>query len=368
MQRTSILSVGHGLCVVLGQSNDTFVFDCGEHTLRWKVPLSWKRLVDRSVLEDEISSMAVSHLHFDHYCGFLAPLPNVRSDVNFYIGQMPSVDDDPGLGAEFVLRLMTIAPLDPKYGPLDLDLTRRVRKYAPDLNPVPVSRGHRFSAGREDWTVLWPPSELRPSDWNVKCVRQAITAYDEAAEQHDWLAERLDRMRRSDTFRSLLETLNDDKASVSRDERRHDESPGSRRTGSDSKQLLVEAGRLLRKAANHLSLILLSDSGVLLTGDATKSAMNRALRGCLERFSVVVTPHHGGREHVPRVVKQQLLQSDVWVSSAGDRLSPHVSEIYDSLTGEHYRTDYDGDVEILLDHGSVYHVATRYRPWFVNWY
>ena len=362
----SVLSVGHGLCTVIGSSDETFVFDCGEHRVRGIVPLSWKRLVDRTVPGDEITSMAVSHLHFDHYCGFLTPIPNVCSNVKFYIGRMPIVDKYPNLGTEFAFRLMTIAPLDPQYGPLDLDLTYRVRRYAPSLQPIPVSQDDDFCAGGEHWTVLWPPRVLRPSDWYVQCVEDAIAAYDKAAERHPWLAERLKCMRASDSYETLLDNLKEDRdpVDVRSSSIRREES--AERKKPDDEPLLTKAGRLLRHAANHLSLILRSDNGILLTGDATRSAMRHALKSCYGRYSVIITPHHGGEGYVPYAIKNKKVHSDVWVSSAGDQYSSNVSAIYSTLSGEHFRTDHDGDVEILLDRGSGYCVASRYKSWFVR--
>ena len=368
MQRVSVLNVGHGLCVVVGQSNNTLVFDCGEHSLRRPVPLSSKRLADRIRPYDQISEIAVSHLHFDHYCGFLKPLPNVRSNVEFYVGRMPRINNDPALGNEFVLRLMTIAPLDPQYGPLDLDLIRRVRKSAPNLVPKPVSRGESFSSGGENWNVLWPPTDLESSDWQVKSVQRAIEAYDDAAKTHEWLAERLASMRTSDTYRVLLDELDGSRDSDARDHvrsHRAEEHLGNSdlaiREPHDSDGLLAKAGRLLRRAANHLSLVLLSTNGILLTGDASRSAMHSALGQSYRSCSIVIAPHHGGKSYVPAVVKKNRLHSRIWVSSAGGRLSPYVAAIYGTL-GSHFRTDHDCNVELYLRAGRIHHVAIGCRP------
>ena len=364
MQRVSVLNVGHGLCVVVGQSNNTLVFDCGEHSLPGPVPLSSKRLADRILPYDQISEIAVSHLHFDHYCGFLTRIPNVRSDVAFYVGRMPRIDKDPALGKEFAVRLMTIAPLNPQYGPLDLDLIRRVRKSAPDLVPKPVSRGESFISGGENWNVLWPPRDLKSSDWQVQSVHRAIEAYDNTAKTHGWLAERLARMRTSDTYKVLLDELDDsedpdtrDHARSHRAEEHRGNSDWARREPHDSDSSLTEAGRLLRRAANHLSLVLVSTNGILLTGDASKSAMNSALAQRFRSCSVVITPHHGGESYVPAVVKEGRLNSRIWVSSSGGRLSPYVASSYGTL-GRHYRTDRDCNVELYFRSGLLHGVAT----------
>ena len=323
--------------------------------------------MDRIVPNNQISDIVVSHLHFDHYCGFLRPLRNVRSNVNFYVGRMPRIDKDTTLGREFVLRLMTIAPLDPHYGPLDLDLILRVRESAPDLIAKPVSQGEHFSAGGEDWTVLWPPTDLESSDWQVKSVQRAIDAYDDAAKTHKQLAQRLESMRTSATYTNLLDELGSPKDHNSRDlvrnqrdRERLDESELFMGEPHDRAKL-HEAGRLLKRAANHLSLVLLSDSGILLTGDASRSAMRYALGNDYCSCSVVLTPHHGGRRHVPLAVHQRTLRSRMWISSTGGRLSPQVAQVYGTL-GDHFRTDHDCNIELLVGHRYVHSVSTGCRP------
>ena len=150
--------------------------------------------------------------------------------------------------------------------------------------------------------MLWPPTDLESSDWQVKSVHRAIEAYDDAAKTHEWLAERLARMRTSDTYKVLLDELDGSRDPDARDHARShraEEHRGNldlaRREPHDSDGSLAEAGRLLRRAANHLSLVLLSTNGILLTGDASKSAMNSALAQSYRSCSVVITPHHGGR-------------------------------------------------------------------------
>ena len=234
--------------------------------------------MERTAFE-EIETIALSHLHRDHYNGLLIPLPNLRPDLTFVIGRMPLIEDDPALGSEFLVRLMSVAPLDPKLGPLDLDLLRRVRQWAPDLVPKPVSQGEDLYAAGEHWKVLWPPRVIKPNVRFRKSIKAAIDAYDLAAEEHEWLKRRLEQMRESETYEILLRELDDSRghAATQLNEEHFDVSDsleedqsgaGSYSLGAEGTRLLKEADELLRKVANDMSLVLASNRGVLLTGDA----------------------------------------------------------------------------------------------------
>ena len=209
MQRLGVLDVGDGLCIAIGEPDEMFVFDCGEHRKRGGVPFSWKKLVARTTPDSEIATVAVSHLHADHYCGLLKPLPNIRRDVTFVIGRLPKIRSDPPLREKLALWLLVIASLDPRHGPLDIDLLRRVKEYAPDLTPLPVSSGEQFPAAGENWTVLWPPEWLEWSERRHRRIQRAIGAYEDAAREDPMLDRRLKQIRGSDTYSAMLDELSD---------------------------------------------------------------------------------------------------------------------------------------------------------------
>ena len=179
-------------------------------------------------------------------------------------------------------------------------------------------------------------------------------------------------MRESETYKMLLREMNESKDHGATqpdgedfdgyDSLEHDQSGGSDSLDAAGKRLLDEAGERLRSVANHMSLVLASDGSVLLTGDASLSAMAKALETEPGFYSVVVTPHHGGERYVPLAVKNKTLSSQVWVSSAGGRLSSNVSDRYDVLPGLHFRTDEHHDVDLLVTQHSVHAINTGFRP------
>ena len=302
--------------------------------------------------------MAVSHLHRDHYCGLLEPLPNVREHVELVLARFPRIDDAPAVGPEFLARLMAYSSLDPSHGPLDIDLVTRLRRIYPGLRLRLVSRGARFNAADTQWKVLWPKASVSLGQRGLTDVKNAIKAYDEAAEKDERLRERLDQIRDNELFEKLVESIVEPRAEEESptDETRPDESGLPDEMEKDGGKLLTRAGTLLGKAANHLSLVAVSREHILLTGDASRQAMKQALKNDCYECSVVVTPHHGGAGHVPDAVENSTLISDVWVSSTGGSLSSKVWDGYDKLSGRHFRTDYGGNVDLLAIPGRAWRV------------
>lgn len=351
MQKISVLDVGHGLCTVVGTAKDVFVFDCGSHGQSHVSPTCGKRLAQRTAFE-EIGTIAVSHLHRDHYSGLLEDLPNLRSNVRVVIGRLPRIMDHPQMGSDFLARLLAYN-LDPKYGPLDIDLLRKLREWAPDLIPRPISLGEDFLAGGERWTVLWPPRSLDADSAGFASIKKAIEAYDVAAKEHPELYDNLNKIRESDTYRELLDELDEiDNSKEYKVGQTHQDSSrafgNTKSARNNDKGLIRRAGDFLRKAANEMSLVIVSDSGILFTGDASPRAMACAFSASTHEFSVVVTPHHGGRNYVPESVHNQTLRSKIWVSPTGSNYSRHTWRGYDFLPGSHFRTDEDGDVDLLV--------------------
>ena len=145
MSLLSVLDVGHGLCVVVDAYDQAFVFDCGEHFSHAKTPLSRKRLNERAACTGRIEAIAVSHLHYDHYCGLLGPIHNVRSNLRVIYAPLPNIKGYSNLLTEFAYRLNAYTPLDPRLGPLHVDLLMQMRLWVPDLIPRPVFEGRVFA-------------------------------------------------------------------------------------------------------------------------------------------------------------------------------------------------------------------------------
>ena len=367
MLRARVLSVGHGLCVHFTaeryrtdfgpwdryEGGEQFVYDCGTHrpVTASGVPRAWRALTfSRS---RNISTIAISHLHSDHYNGFMYPLPQLSPNVEVVLARMPLLNSDPVVSSQYLMRALAFGSLSPDNGPMEIDLLRQIRRYAPGATPALVSRGEHFVAAGQTWDVLWPPRALNLHERGLAAVKRAIAAYDRATDTDPELKRRLKEVRESELFRQLLEDIesqsgdpldlssDDDAFEDEDDEPEEDDFKGAEDPAKQSSAQLFargEAGQAIRRAANYLSLILASrQDRVLLTGDATKSVTNAAIAG-LENssFGMVTTPHHGGRNHAARDLT--LLSARVWATSTGGKLTGVVSSRYDALPGLHIRT------------------------------
>jgi hypothetical protein len=360
-----VFDVGHGLCLHVSSGRSSFVFDCGSHA-KWgsdQVPLAWQRLAVACGQHPPIEVFAISHLHSDHYCGFLEPIGNVSDKLEVVLGRLPRIVNMPDLRAAFAARLLSIGPLDPGYGPLDIDLVRRIRRYAPNAIPKPVSRDERFKAANDTWQVLWPPREISLGGRVLVSITKAIEAYDSAALIYPELARRLEEVRESETYEALMDSslepiqfernsvqFSDNDDNFTRQMSGHELSPKA--AGGNA---LKTAARALRAAANHMSLIIRSgEDSMLFTGDATKFAVNAALGAESDKaFGAIITPHHGGRNYFPNSFNNAA--SKIWITSVGGgHLSSQVSSRYDMQPGIHHRTDQSGDFAAMLDGTNVF--------------
>lgn len=290
----------------------------------------------------------------------MKPLPNLRSDLNLILGRLPTINRDPALTQAFAMRLIAVSR--PESGPRDFDLIDSLRQSVPNLKARWVYRDCTFRAACQTWTVKWPPTELYLDQAGLGVLQGAISDFNAAADEIPWLKDRLNRIRENHLFSSweadretpvvdasepVALVLNtdaddadtDDAARDDAESRADDEEPEDSLTPRQ-RHLLSKANTSMGRAANNMSLVLVSDNDVLLTGDATKQVMAHALDPGPHHFLVVVTPHHGGKKkYLPDAVTNGSLTSRYWATSVGKRLSSRVDPIYDTLAGPHYRTD-----------------------------
>lgn len=351
------LDVRHGLCVVLSGPASSMVFDCGTHGApgRRRRPLAHRRLVERAPAGPAISTIALSHLHWDHYCGLLRPIPNLSDDLAIVLPRFPLIEPDPALASEFLARLVAFSPLDEQFGPIEIDLLLRIRQYSPAATPRPMSATETFVGADHRWDVLWPPRRLRLGDQGMRTLEHAIDAYDRAAQVAPWLNERLDAIRDSELYNTMLREMERSIESEPFDADEAEEFYEDDTIFTDSqsrKDRLKDAAKALSSAANLMSLVIVSDDAVLLTGDASKTATNHAVSSIdYNRVQWVQTPHHGGRNYAGGGIIG--LDSRVRFSSSGPPHRRMVDQRYDDAPGLHHRTDQQGGLRTHLTEGRI---------------
>ena len=361
--------------MLVDSGRSTLVFDCGHY--KKARPISWERLVREAAFASPIDSIAISHIHYDHYSGFLRPNPYLRDVEQVVLGRMPEIvaPEGPKLRLELLARMLSFDPAATmNHGPPQVDLVRRIKESAPNAVPNPVSAGETFRSAGTDWRVLWPPSGIEPNQQFMSTVLAAIKAYDEAAKKHTWLKDRLAKTRNSETFAKLIEPHEESQDPPAKlDDDTAEGSPREQKASEESSvdDLLKDAKDKLSKAANFLSLIVeqRDDPSILLTGDPLETATRIAFKGMDRNYVVALTPHHGGKDYVPGAVSSRSIRSGVWISSGeGDHRS-HISDEYNKVGGIHLRTDEVGDVSVHVRDGVPASIRTgidRYPRRFIR--
>ena len=346
------LEVGHGLCVVLRGPSSTMVYDCGTHGQPnpRRRPIAHRRLVEATAVGPPIETIVLSHLHWDHYCGLLRPIPNLAERLQLVVPRFPLITPDPNTANEFYARLLAFGPLDEQLGPVEIDLLRRIQEYAPRAMPRPMSEGDHFNGADHRWDVLWPPRQIAMGRQGMRTIERAIEAYDWAAEAAPWLDGRLDAIRDTELYNTMLQEM-----AIS------DSDPVALTDASEVPDDLVElndssvvwrrlkvAASALSAAANLMSLLIVSDDAAMLTGDARPTATNAALSALnLDHIEWLQTPHHGSSHYASHSVKS--LDSRVRFSSAGPPHAHTVGACYDASAGLHHRTDQGGELTAHLE-------------------
>ena len=76
----NVLDVRHGLCVAMRSPRRSFIYDCGNHQ-RYRHAIAGPALEVEACFSPAIDTIALSHLHYDHYSGFLQPRLRHLQDV-----------------------------------------------------------------------------------------------------------------------------------------------------------------------------------------------------------------------------------------------------------------------------------------------
>jgi hypothetical protein len=369
-----IFNAQDGLCVRVAGASETFIFDCGTHRKsNWQTSIPPALLAlrtDHVVRKRPASVLAVSHLHSDHFNGLLTDrLSVVRNDVKVLLPRLPRVEGDPQLAADVLLYLTAIDSLSSKHGLGEIDLLKRMRRYAPHLQPHPISRGDRdVKAAGIEWECLWPPRTIPQAAPLLQGARQAIVEIDRLAADVPELRDVLEKVRDAHTYQELLNSLDTDPEQghgaeelldlVEGDEPDEDEAAYTLGAITEDPAIQRDIERLnrrLRQFANSTSLVLRArNDEAILFGDATKSAVTASLRGIEDTvFGIVVNPHHGGGAHRPKPFP---IRAKVFASSSGPWLTEYVDPWYArhaSRYGRHHVTHYHGGLRAKVSGSQV---------------
>jgi len=345
MKQVCVADVGDGLCLGLNYLNrDCMLVDCGSNNGARYALKGYQWLINTI---NRPNSFVLSHVHKDHYNGLLEILKRKKMNPTVidrvYYPKIP----DFRRKNEFLRDIfcMNLFLLGEDTGIMEYDLLKIITKLNRDVSPynVPLWKGKFINEGTYRFEILWPPQELVDEDV-LKIIDDAISAFNAALDAEPDLKELLGRIVEEGVYRKYGEEesyrYNGEKG-----ERWILKNKGKKRKLSEE---IKKANKLLKKAANHLSLSFMLEDQFLFLGDLEEKEIKIVISELLHRlnrdFEIVITPHHGTHHHD----NLNLINCNYAISSIGKGLFRHLKPIYKEISRNHMTTWIQGNISLLF--------------------
>ena len=359
MRAMYVADVGDGLCMALRTSfGETIQIDCGSQQGS-DVALNGLMKFYNHFSSPDI--FMLSHFHLDHYNGLMLassmgyfPIPWEIKEV--YYPKIPKFRERD----EFTLCLFTmnLRVFGSETGIMQYDFLKTIfRINRKSFSYKSVSKGDLINIGGTSFEVLWPPAVI-DEEGTLPVVRQAIIDFNIAMEADEKIKELYHRVEKEDLFRGYFE-----EGQRSYSEERDDPSKLVNNEYKEKKlpDVVKKANDSLRKAANHLSLALFGDNGVLFLGDLENFEIKEVV-SYLEsvgkkRFYVFVTPHHG--THWDNCLKK--IDCIYSITSNGSKLHSHIKRGFKDISRMSFATYVNGDIVVPPFLPTRSH---RFYPWW----
>jgi ribonuclease BN (tRNA processing enzyme) len=339
-----VADVGDGLCMALRSSfGETIQIDCGSQQGSHVALHGLMKFYNHFSSPD---IFMLSHFHLDHYNGLMLassmgyfPIPWEIKEV--YYPKIPKFRERD----EFTLCLFTmnLRVFGSETGIMQYDFLKTIfRINRKSFSYKSVSKGDLINIGGTSFEVLWPPAVI-DEEGTLPVVRQAIIDFNIAMEADEKIKELYHRVEKEELFRGYFE-----EGQRSYSEERDDPSKLVNNEYKEKKlpDVVKKANDSLRKAANHLSLALFGDNGVLFLGDLEnfeiKEVVNYLESVGKKRFYVFVTPHHG--TYWDNCLKK--IDCIYSITSNGSKLHSHIKRGFKDISRMSFATYVNGDIVV----------------------
>lgn len=311
MEALFVADVGDGLCALYQAADgERILTDCGSYA-----PKRALRGLQRSIAQlGHPRSIILSHLHADHYSGFV--LNGLQRSITFQVNTVhyPRIPQFPQQRDTFIA-LMTVNArvLGRRTGVAEYEFLQTIASMNDrDLHFRAVTQGDLVAVGGAQFEILWPPRVL-PNREDVRArIRHALDMFNRAVDQDPQTRELYERVEHEGMFERVQvegagvlhpATDNHRAAAQRADWRDEDEAEdGNDQEERELPQVVRDASEALRHAANDFSIAARNvRNSFVFMGDLEEDELPDvvnllAKRGCLAP-DYVVTPHHGTHWH-----------------------------------------------------------------------
>lgn len=321
MKTLRVVDVGHGLHFKIDEeSNSELTVDYGG-----------SRNLDRYRIHN--GSFLLSHLHYDHYNGFLKRRysRNTFSYIeHFYHPGMPRFFNS----EKFLKIILAWNVYLNNVKPYIYQIIKLIKSNL-NLNVRPLFKGDSFECGETKYEILWPPKELDNVEINTS-IKNAIEAFELLAERDENLKRIYrniqDEKVNSDNYLECLVRITNYKNT-------------SAEPFSNTK-LVESANTTIRKAANSLSLVFRQEDNILFLGDLEETELPFIMEELKKNrnliYDIIISAHHGTHWH-PSLFD---LRSNICVSSLSRSNRKHFKYEYNDICNALLSTDQIGDIYI----------------------
>lgn len=289
-----VAKVGDGLAAGITVNHKSMQIDCGSTN---SAILAFKRGLCR--IRPDV--FLLSHFHSDHYnglqytmdCQCQQPLFNIKQ---VYFPRLPDFSKN----REFLLCMfaMNHRVMGDTTGSMEFDFLRLIQSLNRGLfSYKALSCGERVVLGGTEFEVLWPPRVISTKQ-TLKVIAKSMEDFNHAIEEDDVLKKIYESLGKSEQMRPYSSGKAGTLAAPSR-EGKTGKSPSFPKT--DLPDVVKQANKSLRAAANHLSLVLHNDDRLLFLGDIEKTEIKSVVSTLKKAgkcyFDTIITPHHGTHWH-----------------------------------------------------------------------
>lgn len=293
-----VADVGDGLCMAINTP------------LRKRVQIDWggeAREPSLQAIERIVSNLGtpdvfiLSHFHLDHYRGLLYACTNnfIRLQVEkVFFPRIPFFPKrEIFLRALFTINLLTFGK---ESGIAEYDFLQCLY----NINDVPfrykaLSKGDHIEIGGIRFKILWPPKEIGYTNLpkTYAKIERSLREFCEILEKDEDLKRIWDYVGEEGIFEPYLKASEEEVIDRYLDKVRKPLRGKIKISKGKLSSNIQRANRVIKSAANHISLVMVEEDNLLFLGDVDKEEI-REIIYCLflqdkRYFNVIITPHHG---------------------------------------------------------------------------